>query len=361
MVGMLAVSSILLVIIMSGRFVKYLTRAASGELSPDVVFTILMYRVPSFLELILPLGLFLGFLLGYGRLYLESEMTVLEACGLSRRRLLAYSMGPALFVAILVGVLGVYITPYSGGQANEIVDRQETNSEFENLTPGRFQKQKTGKRVTYTDSIEGESQLGMVFIADQNNSNKRMQITLAKTGTTHFDEEADQRFLVLENGYRYEGVPGQGDYIELGYERYGTEIEKKNQAIRLNDVETLPTAYLWQSDKDQHRAQLHWRLSLPVLAIVVTLLAVPLSRVNPRQGRYARLAPSIVLYLTYLSILSTVTSDVGKGAYGPWSIWFVHLIFTLFALNMLLFGNFWSRLYNRIPPLNIKLPGKKSG
>lgn len=360
MLGMLAVSSILLVIIMSGRFVKYLTRAASGEMSPDVVFTVLMYRVPSFLEVILPLGLFLGFLLGYGRLYLESEMTVLEACGMSRKRLLGYSMGPALFVAIIVGVLGIYVTPYSGGQANKIADEQESSSEFETLTPGRFHKQKTGSRVTYTDSIEGEGHLGMVFIADQNKSTKRMQITMAEAGTTHFDEELDQRFLVLEKGYRYEGDPGKGDYIELGFERYGTEIEKKNQAIRVDDVETLPTSYLMQSDKPQHQAQLHWRLSLPVLAIVVTMLAVPLSRVNPRQGRYARLAPSIVLYLTYLSILSTVTSDVGKGDVGPWAIWFVHLLFTLFALNLLIFGDFWSRVYNRIPPLKVKRPGKKS-
>lgn len=360
MVGMLAVSSVLLVIIMSGRFVKYLSRAASGELDPDVVLTILMFRVPSFLELILPLGLFLGFLLGYGRLYLESEMTVLEACGMSRRRLMAYSMGPALFIAIVVGFLSLYLTPYSAGQANQIVDQQESRSELESLTPGRFQKQKSSQRVIYTDSLNKDGELGMVFIADRNKSNNRMQITMSGTGVTEFDEVRDQRFLVLADGYRYEGVPGQGDYIELGFERYGTEIEKKNQAVRFAEVEAMPTGQLWAASDPRQRAELNWRLSLPVLALVVTLLAVPLSRVNPRQGRYARLAPSIIIYLVYLSILSTVANDVGQGDVGPWAIWFVHLLFALFALNMLLFGHFWSRLYNQLPPLNIKLPGKKA-
>jgi lipopolysaccharide export system permease protein len=106
-----------------------------------------------------------------------------------------------------------------------------------------------------------------------------------------------------------------------------------------------------------HKAQLSWRLSLPVLAIVVTLLAVPLSRVNPRQGRFARLVPSIVIYLVYLTTLSTVTNSVGHGGMGPWVIWFVHLLFALFALNMLIFGAFWSRLYDRIPMPSLKLPG----
>ncbi len=348
MLGMLAVSSILLVIIMSGRFVKYLAQAASGDLAPEVLFPILLYRIPGFLELILPLGLFLGFLLGYGRLYLESEMTVLEACGMSRRRLLAYSMGPAVVVAVLVGLLSIFVSPYGGSQANKIIDQQKNRNELESLTPGRFQKQKSTDRVTYTESMDENGKLGLVFIADTNKSNGRVQVTLAETGASAQNKQTDQRFIVLENGYRYEGLPGQGDFIELAFERLGSEIETKEYKLRFDKVETLPTSELWLSDEPRFRAQLNWRLSLPVLAIVVTLLAVPLSRVNPRQGRYARLVPSIIIYLTYLSILSTVTNYVGKGDYGPWAIWFVHFFFCVFALNLLLLGRFWAGLYNRV-------------
>lgn len=360
LLSMLAVSSVLLIIIMSGRFVKYLSRAAMGELDPSVLFSIMLYRLPGFLELILPLGLFLGFLLGYGRLYLESEMTVLEACGMSRRRLVAYSMGPALLVAVIVGVLSSVISPYGASETNKIFDQQENRSELESLVPGRFQRQKDSARVTYTDSVGKDGQLGMIFMADRNKSNQRLQITLAQSGNTMTDADRGQRFLVLEEGYRYEGVPGLGDYIELGFARYGSEIERKNSEIRYDNVEALPTSVLWSSVEPEQRAQLSWRLSLPVLAIVVTLLAVPLSRVNPRQGRFARLVPSILIYLAYISILSSVTSQVSEGESSPIAIWMVHLGFTALAVNMILFGGFWSRLYNQIPVPKLRLPWKKA-
>lgn len=358
--SMFAVSSVLLIIIMSGRFVKYLSRAAMGELDPGVLFSIMLYRLPGFLELILPLGLFLGFLLGYGRLYLESEMTVLEACGMSRRRLVAYSMGPALLVAAIVGTLSVVVSPYGASETNKIFDQQENRSELESLVPGRFQRQKDSARVTYTDSVGEGGQLGMVFMADRNKNNQRLQITLAQSGSTMTDIERDQRFLVLDNGYRYEGVPGVGDYIELAFERYGSEIARKNSEIRYDNVEALPTSVLWSSDEPKQRAQLNWRLSLPVLAIVVTLLAVPLSRVNPRQGRFARLVPSILIYLTYISILSSVTSQVGEGESAPVMIWVVHFCFAALAVNMIVLGAFWSRLYNQIPMPSLRLPWRKA-
>ena len=349
LISMVAVSSVLLVIIMSGRFVKYLSKAATGELDPNVLLSIMFYRLPGFLELILPLGLFLGFLLGYGRLYLESEMTVLEACGMSPKRLLAYSMGPAVLVALIVALLSLVLSPLGAHNSNAIFDQQENRSELESLTPGRFQKNKVSARVTYTENISEEGVLDLVFVADRNKSTNRLQVTLAEKGSTVTDLEREQRFLVLEEGYRYEGIPGQADYVELAFSEYGTEIERKNAEMRYSKVEAIPTSELWSSDLSTHRAQLHWRLSLPVLALVVTLLAVPLSRVNPRVGRFARLVPSILIYLVYLAILSNTSSKVSDGDVGPWALWLVHLMFLVFALNMVLFGRFWSRLYNQIP------------
>lgn len=358
LLSMFAVSAVLLVIIMSGRFVKYLSRAAAGELDPSVLFSIMAYRLPGFLELILPLGLFLGFLLGYGRLYLESEMTVLEATGMSQKRLVSYSMGPAIFVAVIVGSLSLFVSPYGASETNKIFDDQEGRSELESLVPGRFQKNKNTGRVTYTDEVKDDGTLGLVFMADRNHSTQRLQITVAETGSTLVDQDKGQRFLVLEEGYRYEGEPGQSDYVEVEFKRYGSEVERRNQEIRYDKVEALPTAMLWGSDEPSHQAQLNWRLSLPVLALVVTLLAVPLSRVNPRQGRFARLVPSILIYLTYITILSNTTSNVSEGETSPLTIWIVHFVFAAFALNMILFGRFWSRIYNQIPMPSIRLPWK---
>ena len=125
-----AVSAVLLVIIMSGRFIKYLAQAAQGVLDPGVLFLIMGYRMPGFLQLILPLGLFLGILLAYGRLYLDSEMTVLSATGMSNRRLLGYSMAPAAIVAVLVAWLSLGLAPQGVAEVAKIFNQQDAMTEF---------------------------------------------------------------------------------------------------------------------------------------------------------------------------------------------------------------------------------------
>ncbi|MFW1678496.1 LPS export ABC transporter permease LptF [Pontibacter sp. JAM-7] len=348
LLSMLAVTAVLLVIIMSGRLVSYLAQVASGSLDADVLLQIIVYRLPDFLQLILPLGLFLGFLLGYGRLYLESEMTVLEACGMSHRRLLAYAMGPAVLVALCVAVLSLWLAPLGALHSNLIFDQQKQRGELDALVPGRFQQPARSPRVVYTESLSETGRLGLVFSAERNPQNKRLQITLAEAGQTRVVPELNERYLVLEQGRRYEGVPGQGDFTELRFAEYGTLLPNKTQTLRYPRVEALPTGGLFGSDKAAERAQLHWRLSLPVLALVVTMLAVPLSRVNPRQGRYGRLVPSIVIYLVYLAILSNVKSQVAEGDAPSLLLWLVHFGFILLALNMLLFGRFWRHLFDQV-------------
>jgi len=138
LITMSAVSAVLLVIIMSGRFIKYLAQAAQGVLDPGVLLLIMGFRLPGFLQLILPLGLFLGILLAYGRLYLESEMTVLSATGMSQRRLLAYSLAPAALVAALVGWLSLGLAPQGIAEVDRILNQQDSLTEFDTLVPGRF-------------------------------------------------------------------------------------------------------------------------------------------------------------------------------------------------------------------------------
>ncbi len=347
LLSMLAVSAVLLVIIMSGRLVSYLAQVASGSLDADVLLQIILYRLPDFLQLILPLGLFLGFLLGYGRLYLESEMTVLEACGMSRKRLLAYAMGPALLVSVIVALLSLWLAPLGAQHTNLIFDQQKQRSELDALVPGRFQQPARSPRVVYTESMDDDGRLGLVFTAERNPQNNRLQVTLAQAGETRVLEDLDERFLVLEQGHRYEGVPGAGDFTELQFAEYGTLLPAKTQTLKYPRAEALPTSVLLQSNKPKERAQLHWRLSLPILAIVVTMLAVPLSRVNPRQGRYGRLVPSIVVYLIYLAALSNVKSLVADGAPAA-LLWLAHGVFILLALNMLMFGRFWRHLFDQV-------------
>lgn len=337
LVTMSAVSAVLLVIIMSGRFIKYLAQAAQGMLDPGSLFMIMGVRMPGFLQLILPLGLFLGILLAYGRLYLDSEMTVLTATGMSQQRLLAYSMAPALLVALLVAWLSLSLAPQGIERMQMILNKQDAMTEFDTLAPGRFQSMRDGSRVTYTEQLSNDrAQLGGVFIADKNPPRNGKpgtdSVLVASSGVQKIHPDGS-RYLILSDGYRYDGVPGQADYRAIKYDTYGVLLPKPEVSSEIDDRDAIPTSQLLASKEPRMRSELQWRLSIPLLVFIVTLLAVPLSRVNPRQGRFLKLLPAVLLYMSYLALLIAARGmlDKGKIPLGL-GLWWVHLIFLAIGL-----------------------------
>jgi len=341
LVTMSAVSAVLLVIIMSGRFIKYLAQAAQGLLDPGVLLLIMGFRLPGFLQLILPLGLFLGILLAYGRLYLESEMTVLSATGMSQRRLLVYSLAPAALVSVVVGWLSLGLAPQGIAEVDRILNQQDSLTEFDTLVPGRFQTLRGGSRVTYTRELSADrSELGGVFISETNVSRQTgkesgLSVLVAESGRQEIQPDGS-RYLILENGYRYDGNPGQADYRAIQYDTYGVLLPKPEVSMELSEREALPTLELLGSDNIRHRTELQWRFSLPLLVFVVTVLAVPLAKVNPRQGRFLKLLPAILLYMTYLALLIAVRGALDKGRIPmALGLWWVHGLFLAIGLLML--------------------------
>jgi lipopolysaccharide export system permease protein len=341
-----AVSAVLLVIIMSGRFIKYLAQAAQGLLDPGVLLLIMGYRLPGFLQLILPLGLFLGILLAYGRMYLDSEMTVLSATGMSQRRLMLFSLAPAALTAALVGWLSMGLTPQGISEVDRILSEQDSLTEFDTLVPGRFQTLRNGTRVTYTrDLSDDRTELADVFISETNLSSttgvqRDLSVLVAESGRQEIQPDGS-RYLILENGYRYDGNPGQANYRAIQYDTYGVLLPKPEVNIEVGEREAMPTLELIGSDDIRLQSELQWRLSLPLLVFIVTLLAVPLAKVNPRQGRFLKLLPAILLYMAYLTMLIAARSALDKGRVPmALGLWWVHAIF--FSIGMLML--FWEPL-----------------
>lgn len=350
LLSMVAVSGILLLIIMSGRFVKYLSQAAAGKLAPEVLFAIMGYRLPGFLELVLPLGLFIAILLAYGRLYMDSEMTVLSACGMSQKRLLGYTLMPGVVVAAIVALLSLYVSPLGAERSDLLLNEQKQRSEFDHLSPARFQATQGGTGVTYARQIsEDRTELRNVFMAEMASRDKgkkdpadnELAVILAESGEQYIDEKTGQRYLLLRNGYRYTGRPGELEYEEIKFDRYAQYLAPMED-IDPYDVKSdaLPTAELWQSDKLEDRATLQWRVSLPVLVLIVTMLAVPLSHTNPRQGRYVQMIPAILIYIIYLVSLNAARGNIEDGklpvAVGMWA---VHGVFFALAVILLTKSN----------------------
>lgn len=342
LMSMLAVSLILLLIIISARFVTYLAEAAAGELDGGVLLTLMTYRLPAYLELILPLGLFLGILMAYGRLYLESEMTVLHACGLSQGKLIGFTMVSTFVVACVVGVFSLYLGPEGVRASEKLLAEQRNRTDFETLKPARFHELDGGSGISYAESISDDKQkLQKVFMAKlaPDSVDDDLTVLTAESGETVVDAETGVKYLLLKNGRRYVGRPGEVNYKVVEFKTFSQILpEPDYEAVKpKKETDGLSTAQLFERDTLAARAALQWRLSLPVLVMVVGLLAVPLSRTQPRQGRYAKMLPAILLYIFYLVCVNGARGAIEDGS-APFIglLWVVHGAF--FCLALLLIG-----------------------
>ncbi len=334
---MTAVSIALLLITMSSRFVKYLAQAAAGDLATDVLLSIMLFRIPGFLELIIPLALFIGILLAYGRLYVESEMVVLSACGISNKRLLGYTMLVAGFVSLLVACLSFYVSPTGAAKVHSIFNDPKTYGQVNTLVEGRFQSSDGGKRVTYAESIDAEAtEMNNIFISESSSDRGSSAISVVVAERGEIVRKQGNRYLQLEDGYRFSGQPGEQVLEVTRFSAYGQLLQEPQDLTRKQlKVEARPTSELLNSDDPHDRAALLWRVSLPLLVPIVALIALSLSRTDHRRGRYVKLLPAIMIYLAYLLLLSAARSGLEDPQSSfPLSMWVIHALFLLLGLAL---------------------------
>ncbi|MDV6317958.1 LPS export ABC transporter permease LptF [Chromohalobacter sp. HP20-39] len=336
---MAAVAGVLLLVIMGSRFIRYFGDAAQGDIPANILGTLMLFHLPGFMELVLPLSFFLGILLAFGQLYLNSEITVLVACGISPNRLLRVTLWPAVLVAILVAVCSLWLTP-SGARHNELVlEEQKSRLDFSVLQPGRFQEFGSG-RVAYTESLNDDrSRMQNVFISQRqprNGGAPGTMVTRAEGGYQTVDEETGSRFLVLTDGRRYSVEPGTHVAERVQFDTYAVRLSQSSERINLDAAELTSTPELIERGGNEAWANLQWRLSMPLMVPILTLLALPLSRVNPRQGRFAKLLPAIFIHISYLSLLLAAQDAIARGAL-PASIgmWPIHLGYLLLGIWMM--------------------------
>ncbi|ODS23929.1 LPS export ABC transporter permease LptF [Candidatus Endobugula sertula] len=344
-----AVTSILLVIIMSGRFVKYLAEAAAGKMDANVLFAVMFYRLPGFLELILPLGFFVALLLAYGRLYTDQEMTVLFACGVSRKKLITWTYVPASFIAVVISLFSLWLSPLSLQKAEEILAQQQTRNDFDTMQEARFQLVGNGDFISYTEEISGNrEQLRAFFLANVGvSADEPLMIVRAESAERMKDENVNERYLLLNNGIRYEGRPGQADYRVTEFEQLAQRIESPVEiVVTRNKVNRLRTVELMNSDLPDHRAALQWRVSLPLLVLIIALLGVIFSHTTPRRGRYVMLLPSVLFYLIYLVLLNAARSAVEEERLPvEVGLWGIHFLFMVLVLFLCLDKSQWLRFF----------------
>ena len=341
----ITVAFVLSIILISGRFIKYLAEAASGKLLGDTLVMIMAFRLPGFLELILPLSLFLGILLAYGQLYLNEEMTVLQACGISQQRIIGFTLVPALSMALVVGSFSLYLSPLGNSKVESLFAEMKLRSEFETLSPGRFHGGGSGTDdVIYVQNLsKDKTRMENIFIyqgekvsqSKTGEVRRNKVVMVSKSGYRRLDKSTGEQYLELEKGNRYLGEPGFADYQVISFDKYTYKLQDASGEIKPHKVKSLSTLSLINSQSLIEKAELQWRLSLPLLVLIVSLLAVPLSKVTPRQGRFSKLLPSILLYLIYVVLLIAAQKSVGNGNMPAWlGLWLVHGVFFVTAVAL---------------------------
>ena len=345
------ITGVLMMIVISARLIVYLNQAVSGAIATDMVFYIVLFNIPSFLQLIMPLGFYISILLIYGRMYVENEMTVLHATGFSPAKVLKITLVSSTTMAILVAILSLWLAPKCAELLDRFYQEQQKESELSFLTPGRFHAiGKQGDKVSYTEGLSADrKEMEGVFIADGD------VLLVADSGSQYVNEETGSRYLELKNGRRFDGTAGQAEFRSLGFESYAIKIAEESAEAKAARQEAKSSLALLQSAELEDRAQLHYRFGLILLIPIVTLIAFPLAKVNPRQGRYSRLLPAILIYMAYYSALVTGLSVMGDGKTPEWAgLWWIHAIFIAIGLLLMFGGDLWRAI--RAP----KQPAKPS-
>ena len=326
----LAITLILLVVVAVGRLLNYLSKASKGEVDPNLLMLVLAYRLPDFLQLIMPLALLLGILLALGRLYADSEMTVLIAAGMRPLRLLGIIMLGTVLVTAVVALFSLQLAPWGSRKVSEMLEIQQHLSEFDLLQPGLFQNIAGGQRTTYVETLD-DGVGKQVFMHDAANNR-----VIKADSAVPVNEADGSRVVLFRHGTITAGFNTETDYALTQFDELGIRLPPRNLGI-IPDVEekTLTTAQLLASVTPAHLAELQWRLSLILSVPILTLFAVPLARVSPRQGRYAKLVPGIAVYLLYLGILllskNALTNSKLPVAVG---LWWVHAVFLVLGWLM---------------------------
>ncbi len=334
-----AVTLVLTVILMSGRIIKYFGQAADGRLDVSLLTAVLVYRLPGFLDLIVPLGFFIAILLTFGRLYLDNEMSVLSASGVSRAQIVGHLLLPAGLVFALVTASSLWITPASNARSERLFAQAAERNSFDLVRPGRFQP--VGKRMLYAAAMSPDKQhlMDVRFFEQKPGPDNTVQQILvqAETGRAERDKETGERFLILENGVRYELTPGRAGYRELRFSSYRFLLPAPVAIEQLRKLSSHDSATLRRESQHNPEAlgEWLWRLSLPLFVPTATLLAFALSRVNPRQGRYLKLLPAILLYMSYVVAVGAARNAIEKGKAGEAMVWSVHISYFLLALLLL--------------------------
>jgi len=327
---------VLLLIFFSLRFVRILGDVASGELPVEFVLTLLLLQLVKNIDAIIPLAVFFSVLLAFGRLYRDQEMVAMTASGIGQATLARILMVLVPFLLIINGASSLYLSPWASAEIENIKHSAENRSELSLLSAGRFVESRSGELIMYVEELS-EDQLELKNVFVQSRKGVKKSVISSETGYRYIDEKSGDEFLVLVDGYRYEGEPGQDDYRITQFGKHAVRLEEKSVGEADLRRSAKSSLELLHSSTLRDTAELQSRIIVPFVTIAFMLLAIPMSKVNPREGQYGRLFSAVFVYVIYNNLYGAAYNWVGRGKISPYiGMWWIPLLILLVALAIIM-------------------------
>lgn len=333
-----AIFLVLLGISITTQLVRLLGQAAGGLITSTGVVALLGFTLVGYLPILLSVTLFIAVLMTLTRSYRDSEMVVWFSCGLGLTRWIRPVLIFSLPLVLTIALLSLLLSPWAVQKAEDFRRQMDSRDEVAQVTPGVFHESRRADRVYLVEEVAGKANLvANVFVSSTQNG--KLGVMVAQSG---FQETAvnGDRFLVLLNGRRYEGEPGSPEYKIFEFGRYAMRIETAESAVRAPTTKTTSTLDLIRDPEPRNLGELSWRVGLPASALILCLLAIPLSFVNPRAGRSMNIVLAILVYMVYSNLLSIMQASIAQSRIDFFiGMWGVHA-----AMVLLLLGMFYRRL-----------------
>ncbi|CAG9179079.1 LPS export ABC transporter permease LptF [Cupriavidus pampae] len=329
-----AVFLVMLTFMLTSLVIRILGLAANGKASPNDVLMLIGLATIGYLSILLSATLFISTLIVLTRWYKDSEMVVWFSAGISLRDFVKPVVQFATPFIIMSLLLGMFAWPWANQQSALFRDRFQQRGVLSMIASGRFIEPANGNYVLFIEGIDAQMKNAQnVFVA--NAEANKVGVALSHQG--HFETMPNgDRLVVMENGRRYAGTPGQLDYRILEFERYAVKVDNKPPETEADvPAKSRATMDLVRNPTRENLGELLWRISLPILAFNFVMIAIPLAYVNPRLGRYTPLVFAVLIYLTYSNMINLAQAWVRSGSLSFWTaLWPIHVAVFVGALMM---------------------------
>lgn len=328
------VVSTLLVVWLSVLLVRLLGEAAGGSIGADVVVGLATFSSITALPIILSVSLFIAVLTTITRNFRESEMVVWFASGLSLRDWIGPVLRVAVPFALIIALLTLLASPWAYRQISEYRQRYEQRSDLSKVSAGQFIETNDGERVFFTEEPRRpDEEIGNIIARVQDE--EWLSVITAESARIQEEPNGD-RFLVLSQGHRYDLQPGKPIFRLVDFDRYGVRLESdaeqsSPETVRARaeqEIKARPTLALFSDDTDVANSQVMWRFAMPLAALNLALLAIPLGAVNPRLGRSGDILIAGLVGLLYMNLINLSRGWIANGRLDfQIGVWLVHALF----------------------------------